>query len=275
MMTTIHATQFDRIAKLAYAKWGLHLTDKKVELVENRLAKHLRRHRIADLDGYLHRLETEATEPELLTFFDLLSTNTTSFFRERGAFDYLEREFYTPLVRGNLTRPNRRIRIWSAACSNGAEPYSLAMHAREHLPEIDQWDFKILATDLADSVLHTARQAVYPAEMTRDLDRECLKRHFLRGTGAQCEHVTIKPEVKRLVTVGRLNLMDEWPLKGPFDIIFCRNVMIYFDQPTRARLVARLHGMLRPGGIFAIGSAETLSGLNVPFRNVQPSVYTT
>lgn len=163
--------------------------------------------------------------------------------------------------------------MWSAACSNGAEPYSMAIHAWEHLSNLDSWDFKILATDLSNSAIEEARRGVYPSKMVENLDRGLLKRHFLRGRGKQVEMVRIAPHVRRRVTVGRLNLMDPWPLRGPFDVIFCRNVMIYFDKPTRQRLVARLYDLLRGGGLLAIGSAETLSGLDSKFRTVEPSFY--
>jgi len=270
---TLDDDQYRRIAQLAQQRWGLHLHDGKRDLVASRIHKHLRRLQIDDLDEYLAYLEREAGEQDLLVFFDLLSTNTTSFFRERGAFDYLERELYTALDRGNLTLPQQKLRIWSAACSNGAEAYSLAMHAREHLRSIDRYDVRILATDLSTSVLREAKRGVYPLQSVHDLDPALCRRHLLRGTGPREGLVMVKPEVKRMVHVARLNLMDDWPFQGPFDVIFCRNVMIYFDRPTRARLVGRLYEMLRAGGVLAIGSAETLSGVGVPLRQVQPSVY--
>ena len=163
--------------------------------------------------------------------------------------------------------------MWSAACSNGAEPYSMAIHAWEHLSNLDSWDFKILATDLSNSAIEEARRGVYPYKMVENLERPLLKRHFLRGRGKQAKMVRVAPHVRGLVTVGRLNLMDPWPVRGPFDVIFCRNVMIYFDKPTRQRLVARLYDLLRGGGLLAVGSAETLSGLDSQFRTVEPSFY--
>ena len=272
-MTTLAPPQFARIAEIAMGRWGLNLTDRKRQLVSNRLAKFLHKSRFNDVQEYLEHLEAEADEEDMLVFFDILSTNVTSFFRERQHFDCLEREFYTPLAQENLTGPQRRIRMWSAACSNGAEPYSMAIHALEHHSNLESRDFKILATDLSNSAIEDARRAVYPYKMVENLDRGLLKRHFLRGRGKQAEMVRIAPHVKRLVTVGRLNLMDPWPLRGPFDVIFCRNVMIYFDKATRQRLVARLYDLLRGGGVLIVGSAETLSGLDTPFRTLEPAVY--
>ena len=272
-MTTLAPPQFEQIAEIAMGRWGLNLTDRKMQLVSNRLAKFLRKSRFNDVQEYLEHLEAEADEEDMLVFFDILSTNVTSFFRERRHFDCLEREFYTSLVQENLTVPRRRIRMWSAACSNGAEPYSMAIHAWEHLSNLDSWDLKILATDLSNSAIEDARRGVYPYKMVEILDRGLLKRHFLRGRGKQAKMVRVAPHVRRLVTVGRLNLMDPWPFRGHFDVIFCRNVMIYFDKPTRKRLVARLYDLLRGGGLLAVGSAETLSGLDSKFRTVEPSFY--
>lgn len=149
----------------------------------------------------------------------------------------------------------------------------MAMHALEHLPDLDSWDFKILATDLSNTAIKEARIAMYPKKMIEDLDGALVRKHFQRGTGSNEGLVKIAPHIRKLVTIRRLNLMDPWPFRGSFDVIFCRNVMIYFDQPTRARLVARMYDLLQPGGILVVGSAETLSGLDSNFRTVQPSVY--
>lgn len=272
-MTILADTQFRSIAELARERWGLNLTDRKQGLVANRLGSFLRKSPFADVAEYLEHLKRDADEEDMLVFFDLLSTNVTSFFRERQHFDYLEREFWTPLARGNITTPHRRIRIWSAACSTGPEAYSLAIHAFEHLPDLESWDVKILATDLSNSAIETARAAMYPRKMVEDLDRTLVNRYFLRGSGEQEDMVKVAAPARELVTVRRLNLMDAWPFRGPFDVIFCRNVMIYFDKQIRTRLVGRLYDLLRPGGILAIGSAETLSALETPFRTMQPSVY--
>ncbi len=272
-MSTLAPSQFEKIAEIARDNWGLDLTERKEKLVSNRLAKFLRKSPFEDVEAYLNHLEHEADDADMLAFFDLLSTNVTSFFRESQHFDYLEREFYTPLARGNLTTRGRKIRIWSAACSTGPEPYSLAMHAMEHLTNYEKWDVKVLATDLATSALNEAKVAMYPVKMVEELPEKMVKKHFLRGTGEQKDMVKVAAHIREMVTIRRLNLMESWPFKGPFEVIFCRNVMIYFDKPTRERLVNRMYDLLSPGGILAIGSAETLSGLDTKFQTVQPSVY--
>ncbi len=273
-MSTLAASQFQRIAVIAQARWGLHLTEKKVPLVSNRLTSFLRNSAFKSVDSYLDHLEEEAGEEDMLAFFDILSTNVTSFFRDQPHFDYLEREFYTPLARGNTTTRGRKLRIWSAACSTGQEPYSLAMHALEHLPDIGSWDFKILATDLSNYAVEQSKAGIYPKDKLDGIPREMVSKYFANCPGKESGMVSITPQVRQLVSIARLNLMDPWPFKGQFDIIFCRNVMIYFDAPTRNALIERFHKLLRPGGILAVGSAETLAGLQTPFTPVQPSVYT-
>jgi len=272
-MTQLAHSQFKQISEIASELWGLHLTEKKKQLVSNRLGRFLRKSRFQNVAEYLDHLQTDADEEDKLVFFDLLSTNVTSFFREREVFNYLEREFYTPLDRGAITLPGRKIRIWSAACSTGAEPYSIAIHAYEHLSDLSSWDFKILATDLAASALQTAREAVYPHNMVEQLDKALVRRHFTREGREKDSPVRIAPHIRELVTIGRVNLMDTWPMKGPFDVVFLRNAMIYFEKHTRQRLIERMYDLLRLGGILIIGSSETLSGCKSSFRTAQPSVY--
>ncbi len=270
-MATLAPSQFERIAEIAKRRWGLCFSEKKLPLVTNRLASFIRRSPFKDVQSYLDHLEKHASEEDMLVFFDILSTNVTSFFRDPAHFECLEREFFTPLARGNTTTPGRRIRIWSAACSTGQEPYSLAMSACESLPDLDSWDVKILGTDLSNSAVAQARSATYPADKLDGIPPAIAERHLIHDRRAGT--ATIAPRARGLVTIARLNLMDAWPFKSKFDVIFCRNVMIYFDAPTRRDLVKRFHELLHPGGILALGSSESLAGLNAPFTPVQPSVY--
>lgn len=266
---TLTTPQFERIAALAKARWGLSLTPAKRQLVTSRLSAYLRRAAHGSVEAYLRHIETAASEADLLEFFDLLSTNVTSFFRDRAHFDYLERELFTGLSRGSITLPGRRLRMWSAGCSTGCEPYTLAMLAHDHLGSLEGWDVRILATDLSNYAVAEARAASYDADVVRDLPVDLLGRHFQRSG----PRWTAKAHLRRLVRVAQLNLMDPWPMKGPFDVIFCRNVMIYFDAPTRRRLVERFASLLRPGGILAVGSAETLAGMTAGLRTAMPSLY--
>ena len=270
-MSQLAASQFRRIAAIARDRWGLCLTERKVPLVANRLSSFLRGTQFASIDDYLSHLENDAGEEDMLVFFDVLSTNVTSFFRDRAHFDYLERELYTPLARNTLTLPGKRLRIWSAACSTGQEPYTLAIHALECMPDLASWDFKILGTDLSNFAVQQAKAATYPEARLDGMPAELRRKYFVRAREAG--QLTVAPAARGLVSIARLNLMDPWPFKGKFDVIFCRNVMIYFDAPTRRKLVLRYFDLLRPGGILAIGSAETLAGLNTPFKPAQASVY--
>jgi chemotaxis protein methyltransferase CheR len=273
MLRELTKDEFQLIADIAYQRWGLSLPVTKMPMVSGRMASYARRTGVNSVEEFIRRLQNDESEQDLLAIFDMLSTNVTSFFRDPEHFNYLEREFYTGLSRGNTTIPDRRIRIWSAACSTGAEPYSLAIHALENLAGIDGWDVQILATDLSQSALAVARRGVYPADMVRSLDPELVARHFLKGTGPSAGYVKVAPKVRELVTVAGLNLMEPWPMRGPMQVIFCRNVMIYFDNPTKQRLVDRMYDLLDPGGLLVLGSAETLGGLSSRFEHVQPSIY--
>ena len=272
-MRSMTPKQFQHIASIAKEYWGLNLSERKMELVSNRLAKFLTRSPYDSIDEYLDHLTNQADDEDRLVFFDILSTNVTSFFRERQHFDYLEREFYTPLARGAIALPGKRIRMWSAGCSTGCEPYTMAIHAAEHLKNFKSWDIKILATDLSNSAVANAKSATYPESMLNGIEPDIVKKYFMKGSGEQSGMVQVCNEIRSIVSVARLNLMEKWPMKGPFDVIFCRNVMIYFDKDTRERLVNRYCDLLRPGGILAIGSSETLSGIDTPLQSVAPSTY--
>lgn len=272
-MSTLAESDFRRIASIAKDRWGLHLTDRKRALVSNRLASLLRKSKYQSTSEYLDHIETAGDEADMMLLFDVLSTNVTSFFREKEHFELLDQHLYRPIREGLYSPYEGRIRLWSAACSNGAEPYSMAIHAIESLQNINELDLRILATDLAASPLEQADHAVYPKKMVQHLPPELVSKHFMCGTGPNDGSVKVGQTARRLVTLGQLNLMEPWPMRGPFDAVFCRNVMIYFDKATRERLVNRIASILRPGGLLAIGSAETLSGLRTPMRPLGPSFY--
>lgn len=270
MAATLTPKQFKDIADVARARWGLNLTEGKAVLVQNRLSKHVLRSNFESVDAYLKHLKNDASEEDMLVFFDLLSTNTTSFFREMNHFHHLEKVVYPRLIR---TRPEKKLRIWSAACSSGAEPYTIAMHLHECFPDIGSWDVRILATDLSQSSIDLARAGVYPSKMIDDQPKDIVRKYFEQsGTGESATY-RVRPEIRSMVSVQQLNLMDRWPMKGPFDIIFLRNVMIYFDLDIRTRLVSRMREMMTDDGTLFIGSAETLSGMDVGLKTEIPSVY--
>jgi chemotaxis protein methyltransferase CheR len=197
---------------------------------------------------------------------DALTTNKTSFFREARHFDVLREQVLLPARRSAASR----LRGWSAACSSGEEPYTLAMLVREHAREIP--DTRLLATDLSNRVLERAKKGHYPIESLESVPEELRSRHFRRVPG-EPDVMQVAPETRQLVRFAWLNLMEAWPLKGPFDFVFCRNVMIYFDKPVQEWLVQRFHGLLAPGGLLFIGLAESLTGLKHAYRFVEPGVY--
>lgn len=280
-MSTLTESTYKRIADIAKRRWGLALGDRKIQLVANRLASHLRKQGGGEIEDYVQRLERNPSEEDMLVLFDILSTNVTSFFRDPAHFAFLERELYAPLARGTLAVPGRRLRLWSAACSTGAEPYSLAMQALELLPPALGFDLRIVATDLSNKALDGCRAATYNEMQLTGLSPERRARFFVKidppkdpvkgsPTGPLWR---VKDEVRKLVEVRRQNLVEDYSGLGPFDVVFLRNVMIYFDRDTRHEVVKRMYGVVRTGGILAVGSAETLSGLDVPFRPAAASIY--
>jgi chemotaxis protein methyltransferase CheR len=272
-MSTLTEPAFQRIAAIARRRWGLSLGERKMPLVANRLASHLRKNGGGTIDEFVGRLERNPSEEDMLVLFDILSTNVTSFFRDPAHFAFLERELYAPLARGTLSVPGRRVRIWSAACSTGAEPYSLAMQALELLPPSSGFEVRILATDLSNKALAGCREATYTEPQLAGLSPERRSRFLEKATGPKGTVWRVKDEVRRMVEIRRLNLVEPFTGLGPFDVVFLRNVMIYFDRDTRLDIVTRMASVIRPGGVLAVGSAETLSGLDVPFKAAAASVY--
>jgi chemotaxis protein methyltransferase CheR len=257
--------QFTEISHLIYRQCGIHLKTGKEALVRARLAKRLRALSIGSIDAYMDLVGSDEGRGEIGLLVDAMTTNKTNFFREGAHFDFLGRSVLAEL-------PDRHLRFWSAACSSGEEPYTLAMVLREALPDIDRRDFLVLATDISQRMLDVARQGVYSAERVREVPVELRSRYFER-TGRGPGEVQVKSSLRDLVRLGWLNLMQPWPMKGPFHVIFCRNVMIYFDRPTQQKLVNRFWNILAPGGFLFVGHSEGLSAIKHEFRYVKPAVY--
>jgi chemotaxis protein methyltransferase CheR len=258
---------FQRICSLVYRLAGIRLMEGKQGLVRSRLMKRLRALRLSDFGQYMDYVQSDRTSAELSQMIDEITTNKTSFFREEQHFEYL-RTFILP----ELKSKNQAARIWSAGCSSGEEPFSIAIALREEWRDIDQCDIRILATDLSQRVLSEARAAVYDKDSLKGLPDSILRRYFHRQLRAAGEY-QVNDEVRKMVCFARLNLMDDWPMKGLFDVIFCRNVMIYFDKQTQQALVERFWGCLEKGGHLFVGHSESLSGSSHRFRYVQPATY--
>lgn len=267
--TFTHA-DFERIRALVYEHAGIHLSETKSNLVYGRLSRRLRVLQLARFDDYLGYLQ-EHIETELTEFLNAITTNLTSFFRENHHFEALRNQVLPELM--NARRASRRLRLWSAGCSTGEEPYSLAMVLCETVLDKPGWDVKLLATDLDTNVLETARAGIYAADRVRTVSRERLRRFFRRGVGANAGRVQVVAELPRLIAFNQLNLMETWPMRGPIDVIFCRNVVIYFDKPTQARLFERFADLLSDDGRLFVGHSETLNKVTDRFELVGQTMY--
>jgi chemotaxis protein methyltransferase CheR len=249
---------------LLYQHTGIALAEHKLTMVQSRLAKRLRKLGIPSFDAYLDRLQAGDAE-EWTQFINALTTNLTKFFREAHHFDRV-------VAWAREHRPTGKLRIWSAGCSTGEEPYTIALVLLDAFgPGVG---LELLASDLDSNVLATAQRGVYPENRIEGLEARWLKLGFLRGRGAQEGQVRVKPELQRFITFQQKNLLhDAFPPAASLDIIFCRNVMIYFDKPTQRRLVERFRDCLVPGGLLALGHSEALLG-NVPgLKNAGGTMY--
>ena len=252
---------FRLISERIYRFAGIRLPEGKREMVYGRLARRLRSLGIASFDDYVRYLEVEPAEWEHCT--NALTTNVTSFYREEHHFGVLAEHARQSTA--------ETYRVWSAGCSTGEEPYTIAMCLADALPA---GNFEVIATDLDTQVLATARGAVYPLQSVLRLPESRQKRFFQRGTGRNEGRARVRPQVAGHVEFRRVNLMDpQWDVEGPFDAIFCRNVMIYFDKPTQRRLIERFAALLRPAGLFFAGHAESLLDQGRVFKLRGQTVY--
>ena len=261
---------FHRLRALVLEHAGISLSEHKRDLVYGRLARRVRALGLSRFSDYCELLQHER-HPELECFINAITTNLTAFFRERHHFDILAEEIGR---RQALHEGGRlKVRVWSAGCSTGEEPYSIAMTLGTTMPDIDRHDVRILATDLDSNVVTTAARGIYTAGAVSELDQWTLKQWFLRGKGEQAGRVMAAPVLRNLIDFRQLNLMHDWPMRGPFDVIFCRNVVIYFDTATKRRLFQRFADMLKPGGLLFIGHSETLRNISDRFELIGKTAY--
>ena len=261
---------FNTIRKLVYDHTGINLSEGKRDMVYSRLAKRLRQLGLETFGDYCALLENESSD-ELGNFMNSVTTNLTSFFREEHHFEYLKNELLPKLMK--IRDGERTIRIWSAGCSSGEEPYSIAMTVRDVIPASSGWDVRILATDLDTNVLHHASQGIYSEDRLNGVPREKLKRWFLKGKGNNAGKVRIAKELREMIIFKQLNLMKEWPIKPGVDVLFCRNVVIYFDKPTQSVLFDRYANILADHGHMFIGHSETLYNVCDRFRLLGKTIY--
>jgi chemotaxis protein methyltransferase CheR len=263
----LSSQQFDKISRLVYQVSGIDLHEGKEELVKARLIKRLRHLKIFGFDRYLKYLASDKSGSEIRAMVDVLTTNKTNFFREPEHLDYLKNEIITGLGK-------EQIRIWSAGCSSGEEPYSIAITLCEAISDIEQRDIKILATDISDRMIEQARRGLYDEEALKGISFQLKYRYFEQAeVGIGRNKYRVVPQLQSMVRFAKLNLMEDWPMRGLFDVIFCRNVMIYFDKPTQEKLVKRFWSQLRSGGYLMVGHSESLTFMAHDYRYIKPAVY--
>jgi chemotaxis protein methyltransferase CheR len=259
--------EFARISQLTYEHCGLDLRHGKENLIAARLGKKLRELRLTSFQAYFDYVTGDATGAAMSVMIDHLTTNHTSFFREARHFQFLCRTIYPAL------QHRTQVHIWSAACSSGEEPYSIAMSLLEQAGEEAAAKVKIKATDISTRVLEKARGGVYEAERFQGLPVDLLQRYLLKGHNLAANRYQFKSKVRAMIDFGHFNLMDALPETYRCSVIFCRNIMIYFDKPTQENLVRRLAERLEDGGYLFIGHSESLNGISHGFEYVSPATY--
>jgi chemotaxis protein methyltransferase CheR len=265
--------EFQRLSDAVYDHCGINLHQGKKELVDARLVKLLRASHFQSVGEYIDFVVEHQQDDEFYALIDALSTNVTNFFREMGHFDYLAKVFLPALLNKKQKLHQTRIRGWSAACSSGEEAYSIAMTLLDALPERTHVNVKILATDISNNVLTEARRGVYERARTAAVPASLRSKYLIASVRGHEIVYELSDVVRQVVQFAYLNLMERWPFNGPFDFIFCRNVMIYFDKPTQQRLVNRFYDLLDGGGMLFTGHSESLAGISHKFHYVRPTIY--
>lgn len=261
---------FDRIRRFVTEQTGIMLPDAKKGMVYGRLSRRIREFYHGNFTAFCNTVEDgDLHEQDFL--INAITTNLTAFYRERHHFDYLGETLIPRLLEQN--QASKRLRIWSAGCSTGEEPYSIAMQLHASIRGISNWDIRILATDLDGNSLDKAAHGVYEIGRTKNLSDSELRQHFVKGRGQMEGQVRVRDHLKQMIVFKRLNLLHEWPMRGPFDLIFCRNVVIYFDKDTQRMLFDRYADILRPDGHLFIGHSETLYKVCDRFEGLGKTIY--
>lgn len=256
-------TEFQKVRSLLHEYSGIYLHEGKEALVRARLMKRIRKLGLGGFKQYLDYMEQDESGAEFLALVDVLTTNKTSFFRESQHFDFIRSEVIPKMA-------GRNVKWWSAGCSTGEEAVSCAITLLEEQRAQRNPAVKILATDLSREVLQVAKSGSYPADKMAGLPNFIRDKYFRK---VNPDRYVVDQKIREMITYGRLNLTERWPLKGPFHVIMCRNVMIYFNRQSQQQLVKRFHDILEPGGYLFLGHSESISGTNLNFSNIRPAVY--
>ncbi|MEW6669204.1 MAG: protein-glutamate O-methyltransferase CheR [Thermodesulfobacteriota bacterium] len=273
MQMDLSERDYVNFSNLIHEKCGIYLHKGKKELLKARLAKLLRGYDFDSIRDYYKFLMTDESGQEMISLLDSISTNLTYFFREPRHFEFLSQMVVPQFLKSRRGAQRQKIHVWCAGCSSGEEPYSIAITLLEALPQGSQVDVSILATDISTRMLAVAAKGIYGSEKMEKIPYEWKRRYFQKGFKSCEGYFRVKSSVKDLVTFRRVNLVEPFPWDSTFDAIFCRNVMIYFDKPTQERLVNRFHQALSKDGYLLIGLSESLTGIQHPFKYIQPSIY--
>lgn len=260
--------EFHKFCELIYEHTGITMDANKRDLVYSRITRRIRELRLNSFTDYRAIVEAGEDANELEEFVNVVTTNLTSFFRQDYHFEYL-----TQIIKNYIAEGKRRIRIWSSAASTGEEPYSIAYTVARAIPDLSKVDVKILATDIDSEVLETATQGVYSLDKIQNVPTHFLQNAFHKGVGSHQGEVKIKSEYQDLISFRRLNLMHEWPMHGPFDIIFCRNVIIYFNKQVQKELFSRYAKLQNKGDYMMIGHSENLFKVSDDYKLLEKAIY--
>jgi chemotaxis protein methyltransferase CheR len=266
-------TDFRSLVALARERTGISLSDSKRNLIYSRLSRRLRALGMTSFRAYRDYLASPEGEREIESFINSISTNLTKFFRESHHFDHLRDRVAMPFAQTASGKISQRLRLWSAGCSTGEEPYSIAAVLRRAIPNIDQQDVRLLATDIDTEVLGKAARGEYPAASIEDVPENYRGTISPKSSRSSSGAVVMGDDLKSLISFRHLNLMEPWPMRGLFDAIFCRNVMIYFDGPTKMALIDRFIEQLKPGGWLYIGHSESLLGTHKNLSHAGRTIY--
>nr|WP_255695997.1 protein-glutamate O-methyltransferase CheR [Shinella sp. NM-101] len=267
----LSSRNFEALSRYIYDYSGIKMPITKLTMLEGRLRRRLRATGIPSFNAYCDYLfKHGGIEKEAIFLIDAVTTNKTDFFREPKHFEFMERTGLPELVAAG----HKRLRLWSAACSIGAEPYTMAMVMQDFAESTPGIDYRILATDLSTDVLAAARRGVYPRDMVQPVPADLQRRHVMVSRDAARGEVRIHPRLRSTIGFARMNLMDNaYKVGEPMHMVFCRNVLIYFDKPTQAKVLTRLCDCLVPGGFLYVGHSETVTGIPLPVRQVANTVF--
>lgn len=270
----LRQSDFLRLARFIEGYCGIRMPETKRTMLEGRLRRRLAALNMTDFQQYCRYVfDEQGMDDEAVHLIDAVTTNKTDFFREPDHFHFLA-EHALPQVLAGRTRARPRLIVWSAACSVGAEPYTLAMVLDDLAGQTQGFDFTILATDISTRVLEKAAQGIYAEEMVAPVPAEYRRSYFMRARDSRRHEMRVVPELREKIRFLRMNLLeDSYPLDQPADLIFCRNVLIYFDKPTQNRVIGRLCDNLRPGGYLFLGHSESVSGHDLPLQQTAPTVF--